>query len=342
MKKLFFLLLVIVMIGTAVFGCTKSEPSPAQVIELKYYTNFPPDTGPSKEGQIFADVVSKASNGRIKITVYPAEQLGKASATLDLLKSGATDMAALSNPMFPTVFPLQNLQELALAVVPDWVTATKVRDELTLGGYLQGFDDLKFLGWNTLRPMYFWLKKKVVKAEDFNGLKLRTPNPVQLAPFQQFGVTTVAMPMGDVYMSLERGVIDGALNPPENAMANKWYEITKFGLAQPIAYGSTSMVISKSKWDSLPADIRQIIEKAVSEWRSQTTKYYQDYEKSAIDTMTKAGVEIYKLDSAEVARWKGLEKPVIDSEAARIETSTGLPAKAMVEKLNQIASKDTK
>ncbi len=130
-------LLVVVLLIAAISACgtktaTPTTPTPAPAptitpVELKFHTNFPPTTGPSVEGKLLGDLVSNASNGAIKITVYPSEQLGKNSATLDMLKNGITDMAAVSNPQFPTVFPLANLQELALgAATSDWATAFKV------------------------------------------------------------------------------------------------------------------------------------------------------------------------------------------------------------------------
>ena len=86
---------------------TTTTTTSAQLsINLKYYTNFPPTAGPSQEGLILADVLSKLSNGRITLSVFPAEQLGPNSAILDLLKNGITDMAALGLPPFPTLFPL--------------------------------------------------------------------------------------------------------------------------------------------------------------------------------------------------------------------------------------------
>jgi TRAP-type transport system periplasmic protein len=318
-----------------------ADNAPLEIIELKYYTNDLPETGSSQEGQIFADIIFKASKGRIQITVYPAAQLGGVAETLDLLQSGAADMAALSCGTFPSVFPLQNLQDLALTVCPDWVTATRVRDELTLSGYLHGFEDLQFLAWNTVRPMDFWLTRKVTQAEDFFGLRIRPRNPVQLVPFTAFGVITVAMSIPDVYIALERGFISGALNSPENARAYKWYEYCQYGLMQPAAYTGTAMVMSKSRWDSLPADVKQILIDALPAWRSQTTAYYQDYENSSLETITLAGTEIYTLDPAEAARWQQLTAPVIASEAERVENSTGLPAQAMVKKLNEINAKYT-
>ena len=309
-------------------------------IKLKFYTNFPPTGGPNKEAQILADIISKKTNGRVEITVYPAEQLGPNSAVLDLLKNGITDMAALGLPPFPTLFPLENGQELPLAVIPEWANAMNVRNQLSLGDYGQAFtkNNLKFLSWNIQRPMQLFLTKKVSKAEDFKGLKVRSANPSFLQPFTEFGITPVAMPLGQVYESLQRGVIDAVVNAPEQCVASKWYEVTKFYCTQNLGYGSTAMVMSKGVWDNLPSDIRAAFSQAIPEWLPQAVAFYKDIEVQAVTTMKANNVEVYALPPSEAARWIQLKAPVVDAWVAKTE-APGVPAKAMVEAIRKSAPK---
>jgi TRAP-type C4-dicarboxylate transport system substrate-binding protein len=316
-----------------------STSQPAETINLKFYTEFPPNSGVVQEGTILADVLSEMSNGRIKLTVYPAAQLGPIDSVLDLLKNGITDFAAFGTPRLPTLFPLENAQEIALAEITDWTDALDIRNQLTLGEYGEAFarNNLHFLNWSIIRPQQLFMTTKVSKAEDLKGLKVRAPNPIQLDPFKQFGVVSVPMPMGDVYESLQRGVIDGCVNTPENAVANKWTEVAKFHIVQNLAYGGNAMVISKGSWDKLPPDIQAIIDQAIPQWQTQAAAYYKDIEIKAITTMKEAGVEVYHLDSAEADRWVQLQRVVVDEWTDKSD-APGVPAKMMIEKLRELSS----
>jgi TRAP-type transport system periplasmic protein len=307
-------------------------------VTLKYYTNFPPQGGASVEAYLFADMVTKASNGKVAVTVYPSEQLGKAAAVLDLLKNGITDIAAIQTPLFPTVFPLEVGQETAMSVLPTWQLATKVRNDLTYGDYGQAFtrNNLKFMTWSALRPLVFFTTKKVTKAEDFKGIKIRTPNAAVVQPFQQYGLVPVSIPASDVYESLQRGIADGVLNPPENVYNNKWYEVTKFYINQNLAYGSTAVVMSQASWDKLPADVQTMLTTLVPQWVDEQLKFYVDMENKAVEAMKASGVEVYSLDAAEAARWVSLMAPSVDEWAAKTE-APGVPAKAMVEAIRKAA-----
>lgn len=328
-------------------GTTPSTTAPsttsaqsASTIKLKFYTDFPPNSGAAQEAELLAEELSQLSNGRIVMTVYPSEQLGPIDSVLELLKNGITDLAAIGTPRLPTVFPLEAGQEIALSVLPDWVTATNVRNQITLGDFGQAFpkNNLKFLSWNIVRPQQLFLTKKIAKAEDFKGLKIRAANPSIIQFLQPFGMVPVSMPMGDVYESLQRGIIDGVLNAPENVVNNKWYEVTKFYVTNTLAYGGTGMVISESSYNSLPPELQGIFSQAIDQWLPKAIAHFQTIENAAIDTMKAAGVEVYSLDSAESARWIELQAPSIDEWAAKTD-APGTPAKAMVEEIRKSAAK---
>lgn len=323
---------------TASSAMTTAPSSPS--INLKYYLQQVPGTTPYMEAMALAEVLSEATNGRIEVTVYPAEQLGPVSAVMDLLKNGVADIASFGMPPYKALFPLENGQELALSVTSDMTTALKLRNELTLGDYGQAFpkNNLKFLSWSIGGPQQFFLTKKVTKAEDFKGMKIRAPDPLTLAPFQPFGLVPVAMPMGDVYESLQRGVLDGFVNAPENAVANKWHEVTKFNISHNLAYGGGVMVMSQRSWDSLPADLQTIIDQAISQdWLPRIFEIHNEETSKAVTTLRSDGVDIYNLDAAESERWHTLQAPVVDDWAASVD-APGVPAKAMVEEIRRRAA----
>jgi TRAP-type C4-dicarboxylate transport system substrate-binding protein len=298
---------------------------------MKVYSQFPPGSGPTTESEMMINLLTEQSNGRITGEVFPGGALGKPNDILDMLKSGICQIAATPLPMFPTKFQIAQAAEQPMLGQPNWAVATHIREDLYAAGYTQGFEDVKFLAYNIQRPQCVYLTKKVLKAEDFKGLKVRAPDPTHIKAFEPFGLTAVSMSMGDVYMSLERGVIDGACTgAPENFVNVKWHEVLKYAITNPLAYGGTCMLMSQETWNSLPADLKLVVEQIIPQWRYQGMMYYRNEDVRGYAELEKAGVDVYQVDPSEYARWQELAKPVVDKWIADREAE-GLPGKEVID-----------
>jgi TRAP-type transport system periplasmic protein len=354
---LYFILAIVLL--SLMFGCKQSTqtsapaattqattvaqaPTPtSQVINLKFSNHFAPSGGPTIIGNMFIDLLSKNSNGRIQVKMYDSEQLGKGTATLEMLQNGISDIAWVVPPYFPDRFQLvmgAELPNLGLGI-PNFAAATFIREELIASGFNQGFQGLKFLGWSAQNAQYFFLKKQVLKAEDFKGMKIRVTDPSHSAAFESFGLTPVTMPMGDVYQSLERGIVDGLVTATELNVSQKWYESTKYLITNPtVVYGSPCMCMSQSAWDKLPTDIKLIFAETIPQWRFQFLMFTQDSEDKNLATLQQNGVKPYKLDPAEAARWLQLADPVISTWIAK-QQAAGLPAQQMIDLMRKLAKR---
>ena len=110
-------------------------------------------------------------------------------------------------------------------------------------------------------------KKEIKKLEDLKGMKIRCTG-MAAKIVQALGATPVAMPMGDTYDALSRGVVDGSMAPQEALQGWKWGEVVKFTIENFGSSYSTGMfvVMNKEKWNSLPPDIQKIIEQINEEY----------------------------------------------------------------------------
>jgi TRAP-type C4-dicarboxylate transport system substrate-binding protein len=173
--------------------------------------------------------------------------------------------------------------------------------------------------------------KAVKKLEDLKGMKLRGHGTSALI-VKALGATPVAMPMPELYQSLQKGVVEGALYPIEVNKGWKMGEVTNYTTASfSIAYTSSFYVVmNKDKWDSIPADAQKIIEQINKEWIPKTGAAWDDSDMAGYQYSLQLGHDIYGLDKKEAARWKEAVAPVIDNYIAGMEKK-GFNGKEIVE-----------
>jgi TRAP-type transport system periplasmic protein len=144
------------------------------------------------------------------------------------------------------------------------------------------------------------------------GLKIRTSGT--LAPIAAaLGAAPVAMPMGETYDALSRGVADGTVAPYEGMEQWKLGEVCKYTIeCYSIAYSAAGFVaMNKNKWASLPPDVQKIIETLNKEWIPVTGKVWDDVDKSGREYTIKRGNKIITFAKEEEARWAKAVQPVM-------------------------------
>jgi TRAP-type C4-dicarboxylate transport system substrate-binding protein len=103
-------------------------------------------------------------------------------------------------------------------------------------------------------------KKEVKKAEDLKGLKIRTiQTPTYVAALNAMGASATPMAFGEVYTSLQTGVIDGFEHASAVIYTGKYYEVAKYITLTEHLFGPTVTVISKKEWDGYTDKEKQVV-----------------------------------------------------------------------------------
>jgi len=136
----------------------------------------------------------------------------------------------------------------------------------------------------------------------------------------------VAMPMGETYDALSRGVVDGSMAPQESLQGWKWGEVVKsstecFGAAYSTAFFVT---MNKAKWEALPADIQAVFTKVSAEWVAKTGQGWDAMDKAGKDFAVGRGNQVVSLSVEENAKWAEAVRPILD-EYAKNMAAKGLP-----------------
>ncbi len=239
MRRQNFLIAVLTMLSLAA-GIVPAAAEDYPSMTLKMAHVVPPAFPGAPVDQWFADQVQKRSGGKIKIQIFWAGSMGKPTELLDLVGSGAVDMAAVPAGYFPSKLPLTGMtnsvmmlfddNELAVEVTEELVQKNKgIRDELKRNNIYPIF----FHGIGTYRP---FCNKPVATMADFKGLKVRSWGEYVPVLWQSLGATGVDVLPAEIYESLQRGTINCAFWPYDAIYSNKLYEVGKY--ASDLSFGA--------------------------------------------------------------------------------------------------------
>jgi TRAP-type mannitol/chloroaromatic compound transport system substrate-binding protein len=207
-----------VLLGTTPFiGAAASLPAPATaqgIKELKMVTDWPENMpGLQTSAKRLAQSINAISEGRLKVTVYPAGSLVRAFETFDAVAAGAADMYHSSDYYFaagksPALY--------FFCAVPYGLTADELSAWIDFGGGQTLWDEVEaqfnikpLMAFNTGVQMGGWFNKEISRPEDFKGLRYRMPE-LGAEVLRRMGATVVTIPGGDIVGALKSAAIDAS------------------------------------------------------------------------------------------------------------------------------------
>ncbi|GAB3185308.1 TRAP transporter substrate-binding protein [Hydrogenophaga aquatica] len=243
-----------------------------------------------------------ATNGRIKVQMFPGAVLGQEKEAVEQVQLGAIQMARISlgviGPVVPEVdvfnmpFVFRDIAHMRAVIdgpVGDELLAKVTASPARLVG----------LGWMDGGARSLYTKKPVRKPEDLKGQKVRMMgNPLFVDTMNAMGGNGIAMAYGEVFTSLQTGVIDGAENnPPSYFTANHYNTPAKYYSQTNHLIIPEILVMSKVTWDKLtPADqalVKKLAREAQLEQRALWDKSVEEYTAK----LKAAGVEFINIDN---------------------------------------------
>lgn len=242
----------------------------------------------------------------------------------DGVEKGISDIG-MSCPAYTSgKFPLTEVIDLPLGY-KSGLAATRLVNEYLKKFKPKEFDGTKIMYFHAHGPGILHTKKAVNNLEDLKGMKIRCTGLARKV-VEKLGGAPVAMPMGETYDSLSRGVVEGSMAPYEALQGWRWGEVVKFTTENFGSAYSTAffVVMNKDKWNALPPDIQKIIEKVNEEWIEKTGKMWDEIDKAGRDFTLKSGNKIVPLSQDEDWRWTKAVKPISDEYVNNMKAK-GLP-----------------
>jgi len=341
MKKTFIVIVVLFLMSLVVLE--KDSYAQTKPIELKLsHWMSPMHNLHVAVFTPFAKEVEERTKGRVKITIYPGEALGKAKDHYDNAMSGITDIALFIQGYTPGRFPLTQVIELPIDV-PSAKVGSRVIWEL-YGKYLkQEYPGVKLLTLWTHDPGHVHMTKKSVKRlEDINGLRLRSPGPVQTTLLRTLGASPLTMPIPELYDALNRGMADGTVIPFSAVKDFKLYEVLKHHTISNLYVMTMGLAMNLKAWNSLSPDLQMIMEDLTGVRLSEMAgNSFDQYDAIGKEEAKRVGAEIYTLPPEEKRRWEDRVRSLNEKWVADMEAK-GLPGKKIFEETRQLLKKYSK
>lgn len=214
----------------------------------------------------WCEKIKAASSGRMECQIYPSMQLGGTPPQLyQQAADGVADIVWTVPGYTAGRFPSVEVFELPF-MAKDAESTSRA-----LWAYYEKFGHKDFaavypLAFHVQDPGYIHTNKRQIKGvEDIKGLKIRTPTRVTTKMFTALGATPVSMPMPSLPEALSKGVVDGYILTWESVPSVKLHELTRYHTetdrGQPALYTAVfAMVMNKKRYESLPPDLRKVID----------------------------------------------------------------------------------
>src|SRR5688572_1907 len=279
--------------------------------------------------------LAKATNGEVKVTLYPSMQLGgKPPELFRQAVDGVVDLVFTLPGYTSPAFPRTGIIELP-GLKADGFAATDMMWDLLDPYLLPEYKGVKVIAlWGAEDAGLMTRTSKAFRSmDDLKGLRLRAPSAAQAKQIQYMGAVPIAAPITEVYPGLERGTMDGAMVPFTTILDFRLGEVAKgFTISGPIFGRSVFLIaMNEKKYNGLSAANRAVIDKLSGRElsRKATDVYIKRAEQAVASVRGKA--DVYELPKSEQERITKTLRPIID-EWIKDSEAKGIPAREMLRK----------
>ena len=311
------MLAMIRRLGLALIGTTIAMTgASAQQFTMKLSQPTINDTTHEFYKALKAGVEARAG-GRLKLEIYPANQLGQLPAVVDGVALGTIEVGAAANGFWVSLEPRFQILD-APGLFDDVLHGYRVVNDPAIRARLATFGagkGVEILTPAIYSPLMLLTHKGVRAVADFQGQKVRTQGgaPIQVEPFRKLGILPVSLPLGEALPAMQNHTIDGMVAAAAPFVAFKYYDIAKPMTYLPATIFAAPILVNRQFMKSLGPELEAIVreearkaEVLFSDWNMADIKRSEEIWK-------KNGGEIITLPGAEAKRYLDVVTPVANS-----------------------------
>ena len=293
----------------------------AQNRSFSFAYDQPPTTAYGIAGNIFDAKLKELSGGKMSINQFPGAQLGQEPQMLQKMRAGDIDFVITSTANASTLAPQAGVFSLHFIFRDQAHLAKSLADPAIATAFREMVKDsvkgAQVLGLLTMGLRNMYSKKEVNSVADIKGQKIRVQaTKTEDTHFPAYGAQVVHMPFGDVYTSLQTGVVNVAENGVNVYLANKHYEVAPVLSMTEHEANNNCLWVSEKTWLSLTPEQQKWVQAAADEVSQKEPMLALQLEKDSGEKLKKLGVKIVeKVDKSGFMKAAG---PIQDQLAAEL------------------------
>jgi TRAP-type transport system periplasmic protein len=311
------------LIATAFVAVALVAPVAHAQKTLKY-AHFQPakDDQPKHVAALaFKEHVEKATNGSLKVEIYPAGQFGKDQPTMEGVKLGTLELAVAHDGAIATVH-----KQIGVLGIPflyeshehAWrVYDSKWKDDFSADMVKK--TGIRMLGVADNGVRHFTNSQKPIQSPaDMKGMKIRIqPSPVFKALVESLGASASAIPWAELPTALQQKVVDGQENGVTNILAASLYQHQKYATLDGHVWSIHAYVINERFYQGLTPTEKKAVDEGVQKAVAIHRKMTSDQDRNARQILEKVGMQVYTPTAAQIAEFRKLAQPPVKQWAEK-------------------------
>jgi len=330
-------------IALGVSGCSsQSDQNAGNDTTTLRFSHFWPATA-ALHTDVFepwAKKIAEESDGRLKVEIYPSATLSSADSTYESTANGTIDIGAQVQGYVSGRFPLTEITQLPGLSSSAGQLSCMLQTLYDDGVISSEYEDTHPLFMMASGPGAFHTIDKPIRTpEDLKGMRIRRPSEIAGNIIEAAGGTPVGLPATDLYTSLQRGVIDGVSTPWDAAGSFRLTELVNTHTTMPLYSSALIVTMNKDKYESLPDDLKKVIDDNSGAQMASTAGATFDSEdaKFIAEAKAKGDTMINIPDPLNDPAWKSILEPEIQKYLNDVE-AMGLDAQTVYQKAKEAST----
>jgi tripartite ATP-independent transporter DctP family solute receptor len=251
--------------------------------------------------EFMAKRLEELSEGKIKIYIYPSQELGSERENLELIQIGSLGMTKVSASVLEVFVPSFRVFSLPFIFEND-EQRFEFLDSPEGKKMLINTEEYLFRGlcyYDAGTRSFYTINKPIYTPSDLKGLKIRVQeSATSLRMVRALGGSPTPISWGELYTALQQGVVDGAENNPPSFYLSRHYEVCKYYILNEHTAVPDVLVISTTLWNDLNEQEKVWVQQAADESAEYEKELWREASLEALQKVEEAGVTIIRPDKA--------------------------------------------
>ena len=284
--------------------------STANAVTLKIATLAPDGTSWMKQIRKGAAEISKQTDGRVKIKLYPGGVMGNTNTVLQKMRIGQLQGGAFTGSDLSQVYPDAQLYSMPL-VFSSYEEVAYVRQRMD-DTLIKGLADkgMVVLGISDGGFAYIMCKKPLRRLDDLKGQKVWMPEGDVLTEmmFESAGITAIPLPVADVYTGLQTGLLDTVAGVPTGIVAFQWYTSVTHLTDVPLMFLTGMFAVDSKAFKRVKPDDQKIVREVMGRIFKDLDEVNRADNESARAALQSQGIEFVHPNTDERDNWESIAR----------------------------------